>query len=561
MDNIIQNARYQNVKARLLVNALGSMGLSSLYFWGFYEAGLSALSYWHIVFYAIHLSLGLSRLALYKFNAHLQVNTVIRLFYFLMTLSTLNWIAPSLIIFIQHGYTPHLSPHEFIKYHFFVLIGVVSSLPQFFRHAKWPFIINEGLLLLGLLFLIPAYFTNPMAAISGNLILLLFFATVMPQYIRNWAAEIKTLRQEHELQKILDSVPSSIIEVKNHKYLRTNQYAKENLCQHPDYQNKTIIGEDLASIHGDQAWVQELKKFSMSTQKTTPLSEQIVRTKDGPRTHIISSKKIESDHVVVSLVDIEDLMQARQDADLQRAQAQEKARLAGLGLMASGIAHEINNPLAVIQSRTDMAKKLLNQPQPDSAKVLLHIEKVSPMVKRINRIIQTMRNLARDTSHDDFDKVLFTDILEDVLLLAEEKVKSHNIKLIRDYLVAPDLQINCRPTEIGQVIINALNNSIHAISKLSDPWIKIQTHLQQDNLVIQIQDAGLGIPAEHRDKLMTPLFSTKAPGEGTGLGLALSRQIMETHQGQIFFDHNQAHTTLVITLPINIQSPHQAAAS
>lgn len=560
MDTIIQNARYQNVKIRLPVNALGSLILSSLYFWGFYEAGTSAIGHWHTIFYAFHLFLGLSRLLLYSQHHRLSQPRLVNAFYTLMTFSTLVWVTPSLMIFIEHGHTPHLSPHEFIKYHFFVLIGVLNSLPQFFRHAKWPFLLNEGLLFIGLLFLIPAYFTSNTAAISGNLIVILFFATVMPQFVRNWQGEIDKIRQERELQKILDAVPSIIIEVKHNKYVRTNQYAKDHLCQHPDYQNKTIIGEELSLIHGDQNWVKDLYAFTQSGLSTTPLSEHIVRTKEGPRTHLVSCSRLDIEHIVATLIDIEDQLQARKEADLQRAQAQDKARLAGLGLMASGIAHEINNPLAVIQTRTDMAKKLLNQPTPDPIKILAHIEKVGPMVKRINRIIQTMRNLARDTSQDEFDLASVTEMIEDVLLLAEEKTKTHNIKLIRDYQIDPGLQIACRPTEIGQVIINALNNSIQAIADINEPWIKIQTHQHEDHLIIQIQDAGAGIPEQFRDKLMTPLFTTKAPGEGTGLGLALSRQIMATHQGQIEFDHQQANTTLVIRLPLQSSKNHQAAS-
>jgi signal transduction histidine kinase len=163
-----------------------------------------------------------------------------------------------------------------------------------------------------------------------------------------------------------------------------------------------------------------------------------------------------------------------------------------------------------------------------------------------------MRSLTRDSSQDEFEDVTVQSILDDIMILIQEKLKRQNIEL---KISGPDLQTSFqgKKGELAQVLVNAINNSMQAVESLNEKWIHIIAEkCSTDRLKITIQDSGSGIPEEFRDKVMTPLFSTKGPGHGTGLGLALSRKIIELHQGDIYFDHSQKNTTLVIELPISM---------
>lgn len=147
-------------------------------------------------------------------------------------------------------------------------------------------------------------------------------------------------------------------------------------------------------------------------------------------------------------------------------------------------------------------------------------------------------------------KCAVRDIINDTLELCSKKFEIKKIELVIE--CEQNIFIKCRPSEISQVLLNLLNNSIDAIENLDKRWIKIKSIVDAGHVEISVTDSGGRIPAENQDKLMQPFFTTKAIGKGTGLGLSVSRGIILSHGGQFFLDTNCMNTRFVIHLPKSV---------
>lgn len=222
-------------------------------------------------------------------------------------------------------------------------------------------------------------------------------------------------------------------------------------------------------------------------------------------------------------------------------------KMASLGEMASGIAHEINNPLAIIKMAALQLQKNIT---PDNAILKSNVARIDSTVDRISKIIQGLRTFSRDGRNDPFDLVSFDKMIEDILSFCNERLKHHSIKLIKDDL-NPNLVFEGRQIEISQVLLNLFNNAIDALdsSDVTDKWIKISAKNDGAYLEIKITDSGPGISLETQSKMFQPFFTTKEIGKGTGLGLSLSLTIIKNHLGEIYLDSESPYTCFVLKLP------------
>lgn len=231
-----------------------------------------------------------------------------------------------------------------------------------------------------------------------------------------------------------------------------------------------------------------------------------------------------------------------------RAKSLAAAKMASLGEMASGVAHEINNPLSVIQMNAQHILKRLRSDHPEIPDMEQRLERILKTTQRIEKTIKGLRSFARDGEKDSFDIVPLCSILDDTLELCAARLKSHDIDLrISNQL--PDIEIEARPIQLSQVLLNLLNNSHDAILELPEKWIELQIFRQEDMIRIQVTDSGSGIPMLIQEKLMTPFFTTKEPGRGTGLGLSISKGIIEAHHGRFWIDNECKNTRFCIEVP------------
>jgi phosphoglycerate-specific signal transduction histidine kinase len=232
-----------------------------------------------------------------------------------------------------------------------------------------------------------------------------------------------------------------------------------------------------------------------------------------------------------------------------RLQNVQNSKMAALGEMAGSIAHEINNPLTVINS---LLMKNMNDVKNDSQekeKLLINLEKSLNMSNRITKIVSGLRTFSRNAENDPFEETNIQKIIDETLYLCLEKLKNKKIKLIIENKTQMDEKISCRETQLSQVILNLLNNSYDAVENLQDPWIKLEVYFEGEVLKIIITDSGKGISKEIVNKIMDPFYTTKPIGKGTGLGLSISKGIIEGHQGLFYYDEYSVNTKFVIELP------------
>ena len=229
-----------------------------------------------------------------------------------------------------------------------------------------------------------------------------------------------------------------------------------------------------------------------------------------------------------------------------RSQELANAHLVALGEMAGGIAHEINNPLAVILGKTEQAQKVAAQL--GNSTLQANLEKIRTTTNRISRIISGLKNLSRQETPEDPIPFNLFEATEEVLMTLENQIASQNIKVNLEI----DKTLTCigRPFQIEQVIMNLLSNSIYAIKDQVSPWISISASQQDDKVLISFTDSGNGIPKEIQDKILVPFFTTKPAGKGTGLGLSISKKVIADVGGSLELDSASPNTKFDIKLKL-----------
>ncbi len=225
------------------------------------------------------------------------------------------------------------------------------------------------------------------------------------------------------------------------------------------------------------------------------------------------------------------------------------ARMIALGEMAAGVAHEINNPLTVIMTRSKMMLNGLKTDRYTKDESANNLQKIITMSARIDKIVKSLRSFSGNSEKEQMKHVPLTQIFTDTFDLCQEKLKSNNIELKISPL--PDLQVECRSIEISQVLLNLINNASDAIKDLDEKWISIEASIDKKNLQVRVSDSGTGIGPEIATKIMLPFFTTKAVDQGTGLGLSIASGIIEEHHGRLWLDQFSNHTSFVFQIPIH----------
>ena len=216
------------------------------------------------------------------------------------------------------------------------------------------------------------------------------------------------------------------------------------------------------------------------------------------------------------------------------------SRLASLGEISAGIAHEINNPLAIIEGSIHLLTKFSNEPEKFASK----IESINKSCLRISTIVNGLKKFSRSGDKVNFKSHSLSEIVKESMLLTEVKSKRHDTTIT--YECDINTHILCNEIEIEQVLINLINNSIDAVKNNADKWIKVSIFEEDKFLVLRVMDAGPGIPYAIQEKLFNPFFTTKIVGEGTGLGLSISKGILDEHLATITVVPNIQNTCFEI---------------
>jgi two-component system NtrC family sensor kinase len=236
-------------------------------------------------------------------------------------------------------------------------------------------------------------------------------------------------------------------------------------------------------------------------------------------------------------------------------QLQISDKMASVGLLAAGVAHEVNTPLTGISSFTQM---LLSSADPDDPKTRM-LEKIEQQTFRAAKIVNGLLNLSRSGgSSDENTPVDINAVISDVLALLEPQLMVSKVKVRRELCSSPVLVAGVEH-KLQQVFLNLFLNARDAMPK--GGWLSVETRLDNGHVVAEVGDTGSGIPSEHLSRIYDPFFTTKLIGKGTGLGLSITYGIVREHEGTLTCQSAVGQgTRFTVSLPASIVAARSGAA-
>ena len=227
-------------------------------------------------------------------------------------------------------------------------------------------------------------------------------------------------------------------------------------------------------------------------------------------------------------------------------------KMASIGQLVSGVAHEINTPLASISSNNALINKILSSSNSLSSTQLEVLKDLNSIdieaASRISNIVKSLKRFVR-LDEAEFQEADINKELDLTLKLIAHELKN-NISVVKEYSALPP--VLCSVNMLNQVFMNILVNACHSIPDDRKGYIYISTLYQDKNLIVKIRDNGVGIPLEVQNKIFNVGFTTKKIGIGTGLGLSISKKIVEIHKGTISFISKPDYgTEFTVSIPVS----------
>ena len=249
------------------------------------------------------------------------------------------------------------------------------------------------------------------------------------------------------------------------------------------------------------------------------------------------------------LFEITSQKEAEERLRFQEAQLASASKLVALGEMAGGVAHEINTPLNAILFCADQILNSLGEDSFEKDEIIEMSTLISETSQRIAKIVRGLKAFARDVSHEPMETVDLEGVIEESLDLCRQRLNQNgiDIKIVRP---REPVLVHCRSVQLGQVLLNLINNSFDAVISTAEAWVIIEVKVEGSTVKIEVSDSGKGLSPSVVKKLFQPFFTTKGPGKGTGIGLSISKGIVESHEGSLYFDHASENTKFVIELPL-----------
>ena len=263
---------------------------------------------------------------------------------------------------------------------------------------------------------------------------------------------------------------------------------------------------------------------------------------------MIASKTIQLENKSNEINDINKNLESEvsrrtKEAKDNAAMAYHNSKLAAIGSLAAGVGHEINNPLMIIHGNTNTLSRA-----GDIGSTVIPIKNIQIATKRRSIIVNGLRDLARRDADKKGNFNLVNDI-EQTIMLVRSIYENEGISLETNYNHLDDVKIYGNSGKVQQVFMNLLANAKDSFKEQSNKRISITIEEHNETVLVKIEDNGSGIPREIQTKIFDAFFTTKPPGEGTGIGLSMSNSIIRDHGGTIRFESDPQGTTFFITLP------------
>lgn len=226
------------------------------------------------------------------------------------------------------------------------------------------------------------------------------------------------------------------------------------------------------------------------------------------------------------------------------------SRLAALGEMSAGIAHEVNNPLAVISGSIQQIERMVKRGDVNPDTLLNLSSRTLGSIDRVSKIISGLRHFSQQSDSNPRVVTSLKDIIEDTNNFCSELLAARQIKLQIDPI--PEIKILCHPIHMSQVLINLIKNAEDALEnekRQEERFVRLSFSEKNGLVMIFVINGGDPIPQDLREKLFQPFFTTKPVGKGTGLGLSISHGLMREHNGDLVLDSHSEKTTFIMQIP------------
>lgn len=353
-------------------------------------------------------------------------------------------------------------------------------------------------------------------------------------------ARIEAVRERARLRKIIDAVPGFVAMISaDGVYFDAN----ESVLSIYD----KILGTKIGELTADSDFSRNLNEF-LHSDKEAHTIETMVTIQGEPHHLMTTMGRLPDGGMIVCSIPINELVKTRQNLRDQEAVSMYSSKLASIGQMAAGVAHEVNNPLAIIQGSANIIASIIEQEPLDKKNLKIFSEKIVYTSDRIAQIVRSLRSLSRGGERDPFAPLSIKAVIDSCLDISRQNLKNHDIIL---YLPEgkKDLTIMGREVQLGQVLLNLLLNAIDATKKLDERWIRIEYGHSDGKVWIEVIDSGSGVDETIAGKIMDPFFTTKNKEEGTGLGLSISSRIIEEHGGKLVYEPGRKNTTFKVSFP------------
>jgi len=361
-------------------------------------------------------------------------------------------------------------------------------------------------------------------------------------------------QSEMKCQMLLTNLPSIVyrgfkdwsVEFTDNKIEPLTGYHYEEFNSKKLKWSDLILKEDIESAK--TSFIGALKNHDSYAReyRIKTRSEEILWIQD--RGQIIYDPQGDVKDIIGTFFDISDQRKAEEALKKRSEQLLQARKLASLGILTAGVAHELNNPLNNISTSIQI---LLEELEEDNIKnkrnMLLEAEK---QVERARDIVKALLEFSREKSLS-FKQVQFRNLVEKTVNLLKRELPS---EITVDMKIPEDIEANLDPKRIQQVIINLILNSIQAMTEEGVLTIKAWEGMENDAkmLYFQVQDTGHGISNQDINKIFDPFFTTRDVGKGSGLGLSISHSVIEQHGGRIDVESFPGEKTkITVILPLN----------
>lgn len=365
-------------------------------------------------------------------------------------------------------------------------------------------------------------------------------------------AKLNYVRDHRIIESLFERAPFGLVYIDMEGFI---QKCNDSFMQLVEIMDATILDKNITDLLVEES-KEKLKlvirnlnnsgnnfnrEFKFVTQmgpiKITKMTSVLIQNEDGNR------------GVWIIIEDLTIKKEMEQVIEQERLKATHASKMAALGEMSGGVAHEINNPLTIADGYSRRILRLLKDKEIDKEKLIELAETIMKTLQRIASIVKGLKTISRDADNDPIESVSLREVLDSTLEFCLEKCKYHKVELNIEKF--NDVQFQARKIQINQVLLNIINNAFDAVNQQENAWIRINSSVDDKRLKIRIMDSGNGISEERLEKIFNPFFTTKDIGEGSGLGMSISKGIINSHKGHLIYELFEGHTSFLIDLPLS----------